>query len=407
MKVNIELNSKMKWLPIIATTLMMVFGSCNKDDPDVTINPPSTERGYLVSYSKTGSMTAAEVQAAGREEGDISAYTRHDLDIYSIVYNSLDGGTPLEVSGLVLIPQGVSGALPIAQNHHGTIIPGDDGAVPSTYRGGMRGSSEMYFVGATMASNGYVVSMPDYVGYGATAMREHPYTIHHELAEVSVDMLRATKQLMQTLSMEFSNEVFLTGWSEGGGAGLATHKYLQEKYSDEFNVKASSLFAGPYDYFTFVKDIMAKRNEADDELSIYSWAMYATNNYNSSLNRATNDIWSYAVNDQNDALDIPSLKPADIFQAGFMDKLENETDMEWVTALKANSLLEGWIPSGHLFFHSGTLDFIVPHYNSVNAHEHFQRAGANSRLYEYPGEDHYTPLYKYVTTTLDDFSNLQ
>ena len=152
---------------------------------------------------------------------------------------------------------------------------------------------------------------------------------------------------------------------------------------------------------------MTHRERSDDELSIYSWGMYATNNYNESLKRAPNTIWSYVVNDQINALDIPSLKPSDIFQAGFMDNVMNESDAEWVAALKANTLLEGWIPQGHLFFHSGTLDFIVPHYNSVNAHQQFESVGANSKLYEYPGEDHYTPLYAYVTTTLNDFNNLQ
>ncbi|MEM1318817.1 MAG: lipase family protein [Bacteroidota bacterium] len=386
--------------------MMAVLTACSKDDSTVIANPPSAERGHLVSYTKTSRMTAAEVISTNSDEVDLSNYAKHDFDTYAIVYNSLDDGNLVEVSGLVLIPRGVSGELDLVQNHHGTIIPGDDEEVPSTYTAGTFGSSEMYLISATVASNGYVVSMPDYVGYGLTATREHPYTVHHELAEVSVDMLRATKHLLETLSVDFSNEVFLMGWSEGGGAGLATHKYLQEKYPGEFTVKGSSLFAGPYDYFAFVKDILTKRDKEDAELSIYSWALYATNNYNSTLNRAANSIWSYSVNDQIDALSIPSLKPAEIFQTDYMNNIVNQTDAEWVAALKANSLLEGWIPQGHLFFHSGTQDFIVPHYNSVNAHEHFKSINVNSTLYEYPGGDHYTPVYDYVKTTLEDFKQL-
>ncbi|MEM9258342.1 MAG: lipase family protein, partial [Bacteroidota bacterium] len=292
---NFQYQNKIGILSLLLPVLITLFSACSDDDAMVITNSPSSDRGYLVSYSKTGSMTANEVITAGDNEGDVSTYANHDLDIYSIVYNSLDGGNLLEVSGLVFIPAGVSGNLDLVQNHHGTIIPGDHDEVPSTYIGGMNGSPEMYFVGAVTASNGYVVSMPDYVGYGASSDREHPYTVHHELAEVSVDMLRATKQLLETLSVGFSNEVFLTGWSEGGGAGLATHKYLQEKYPDEFEIKGSSLLAGPYDYFTFVKDIITKRNEEDEELSIYSWALYSTNNYFSTLNRCVNNIWSYSV----------------------------------------------------------------------------------------------------------------
>ena len=159
--------------------------------------------------------------------------------------------------------------------------------------------------------------MPDYVGYGATSDREHPYTIHHELAGVSVDMLRATKQLVETLAVTFSNRVFLTGWSEGGGAGLATHKYLQEKYPDEFDIVGSSLLAGPYDYLSFVQDIMVNRYKENENLSIYSWSMYALNNYDSSLNTSANSIWKYPVTNEIDALDIPSIKAAEIFQTEF------------------------------------------------------------------------------------------
>ncbi|MEM6646806.1 MAG: lipase family protein [Bacteroidota bacterium] len=387
--------------------LITIASGCTESGALVTTLPPSIERGALVSYSKTSSMTVGEVVAAAADEGDVSAYTSYDLDIYSVVYRSVDAGNPLEVSGLVFIPQGVPGSLDLVQNHHGTIIPGDDDEVPSTYRGGPNGSSEMYFVGATVASNGYVVSMPDYVGYGASADREHPYTVHHELAEVSVDMLRATRQLLELRDVPFSNDVFLMGWSEGGGAGLATHRYLQEKYAGEFAVKGTSLFAGPYDYITFVKDIMTNRDVEDPELSIYSWGVYSVNNYAASLNRSAESIWTYAVRDQIDALDIPSLKPAEIFQAPFMDALQSGADDQWTRALEENTLLQGWLPQGHLFFHSGTRDFIVPHYNSVNAHQHFESMNVNSTLYEYPGGDHYTPLYGYVTTTLDDFSDIE
>ncbi|MEM8583692.1 MAG: lipase family protein [Bacteroidota bacterium] len=378
---------------------------CENGDDGIVL-PKSTERGHLVSYAKAGDMTANAVVSAGVFEGDVSSYTSYDIDLYSIVYNSLDSEELLEVSGLVIVPKGAAGRLHLIQHHHGTIIPGDDDEVPSTYSGGRNGSSEMYFIGATMASNGYVVSMPDYVGYGASADREHPYTVHYELAEVSVDMLRATKQLLDILNIEVSNDVFLTGWSEGGGAGLATHKHIQEKYADEFAVKGSSLFAGPYDYMSFVNDVLMSRNLEDEELSIYSWSLYAINNYYAELGRAPNGIWTYSVSDQIDALYVPSLKPGEVFESSFMDGITNGTDVEWITALRQNTLLEGWVPQGELFFHSGTDDFIVPHYNSVHAHEQFQSVNARSTLYEYPGGDHYRPLYDYVTTTLDDFGDL-
>lgn len=391
-------------------SILLILGallSCkaHEPQPEVITNPPSTVRGYLVSYAKTGAMTAGDIISIGAEEGDVSTYANEDLVIYAIVYNSVNQGVPIELSGLVFVPGGQSQELAIIQHHHGTIIPGDNDEVPSTYSGGRKGSSEMYFIGATLASNGHVVSMPDYLGYGSSSDHEHPYTVHKELSEESVDMLLATRQLVEMLNLEFSGDVFLTGWSEGGGVGLATHRLLESQYSEEFNVKGSSLLAGPYDYFGFFKDILISRRDVSDiNLTIYSWSVYSLNK--AELNRASNTIWIPEVSNQIEALDLPSYKVRDIFQNSFIQGFVDETDGAWVSLAKENRLIEGWTPQGYVYFHSGTDDYIVPHFNSVHAHEYFQSVNANTVLYEYEGGDHYTPLYKYVTTTLDDFNSL-
>ncbi|MEM6321846.1 MAG: hypothetical protein AAF960_29570 [Bacteroidota bacterium] len=382
---------------------LCLFACGNKEE--IIINPPSDERGYLVSYNKTGSMTADRIIAINQAEGDVSNYVNYTIDIYSVTYNSLENENPIEVSGLVLVPQIKSGAVDLIQYHHGTIIPGDEGT-PSNYSGGATESIEMYFLGATMASNGYIVAFPDYVGYGVTADREHPYTMHHELAEVSVDLIRATKQLMTTLDIEFSNNAFSTGWSEGGGAGLAMHKYLQEKYSNVANIKASSLFAGPYDYAAFFKDVFVNPKLQTENMSIYNWSLYSLNNLDRELSRPASDIWTYPVANQIDALDIPSFQASDLFKKDFIESEVNNPNSGFSKAVQDNSLIEGWIPQGYLFFHSGTEDFIVPHYNSTNAHEYFKAINVNSTLYEYVGDDHYTPVYDYLTKTLDDFNSL-
>ncbi len=398
-------------MALLLLWLITLLSACSQEDstPVVVTNSSSTERGLLISYQQSGRITASEIASNGSTIGDVSTLTTKDVAFYKIVYNSLYKGESTQVTGLVLIPQNASAALPLIQHHHGTIIPesGSEHEVPSNYTGGSTENNvETSFIGAVMASNGYVVSLPDYTGYGETSHLEHPYTVHHELAEVSVDMIRATKNLLNELSIGFSNAVFLTGWSEGGGAGLATHKYLQLKYPDEFVVKGSSLLAGPYDYSAFFSDVLENNAQAWDNLSIYSWGMYALNKFVTSLNQSNQDIWSYPVTHQIDALYVPSNKPNEVFMAAFIQSFNDGTNAPFIEAVQENSLIKDWMPVGSLFFHSGTADAIVPHYNSINAHAQFQSVGANSTLYEYAEEDHYTPLYDYVVTTLNDFNNL-
>ena len=387
------------------------FNACSKETgASIESSPDSKERGALISYQKTANLSSDEIAEDGLNIGDVSEFALKNVSVYRIIYNSVHKNDLKQVSGLVLIPDNVSSTLRLIQHHHGTIIPfsGSEEEVPSNYTGGMSESDvETSFIGAVFASNGYVVSLPDYAGYGHASDVEHPYTLHHELAEVSVDMIRATKILLETLSISFSNDVFLTGWSEGGGAGLATHKYLQLNYPEEFILKGTSVLAGPYDYFTFLSDVLKNNSNSWENLSIYNWAIYAMNSFTLTLNQPYSEIWRYSVTNQIDALNISSTIPKMILQASFIEGINNGENDAFINAVKENSLLDNWTPTGSLFFHSGTQDLIVPHYNSVNAHNRFEELGANSILYEYLDGDHYTPLYDYVITTIEDFNEIK
>ena len=395
---------------MVVIVVVLSFVACDKTEPiEVITLPASNQRGALVSYANVGAMTANQIVTTNMSIGDASAYAAQDVNIYRVVYKSVEQGTLLNVSGLVMLPKNATTPLHLVQHHHGTIMPSDAGSsTPSDFNGQLNNydNTEVHFIGALMASNGFAVSLPDYVGYGETRHKEHPYTHHHELAEVSVDMMRATKQLLQELAISFSSKVCLMGWSEGGGAGLATHKYLQGKYPNEFNLVSSSLFAGPYDYKGFIQDVMTNKNQSRSSLSIYSWAMYAMNKYTADLQYNTNQIWKYPVTHQGEAINVPSLKPVDVFKADFITNYLNGTDTKMVTAITNNSLIDGWMPAGHVYLHSGTADEIVPHYNSVNAYNKFNAVGANVKLYEYPGGDHYSPLFQYVTRSINDFRAL-
>ncbi|MEM8906986.1 MAG: hypothetical protein AAGD05_03995, partial [Bacteroidota bacterium] len=98
---------------LLTIAFLSIF-ACSKQE-DLILNPPSSERGYLLTYHKTGNMKAKKIISINRDEGDLSDYAIHDLDIYSIVYNSLAAGEPVAVSGLVLIPKNTMGPLDLIQ----------------------------------------------------------------------------------------------------------------------------------------------------------------------------------------------------------------------------------------------------------------------------------------------------
>jgi hypothetical protein len=77
--------------------------------------------------------------------------------------------------------------------------------------------------------------------------RNHLY--HHAATEAlaTVDLLRAAREFMPQLSIAWDGQLFLTGYSQGGHAAMATHKYIQERLDGEFYVTASAPMSGAYD----------------------------------------------------------------------------------------------------------------------------------------------------------------
>jgi hypothetical protein len=97
-----------------------------------------------------------------------------------------------------------------------------------------------------MAADGYLVLQPDYIGLGR-GEKFHLYQMALPAGQTTADMLIAMGSFDSIMHLRLNGQLFLTGYSEGGYASLAAHKYLQENYADRFPVTASSPMSGAYD----------------------------------------------------------------------------------------------------------------------------------------------------------------
>lgn len=110
--------------------------------------------------------------------------------------------------------------------------------------------SNSYPLEAHITGNSVVV-MPDYLGYGHTAERLHPY-LNYDLAAVnSIDALKAA----YTICCDHSPKMLLGSWSlsvlgasQGGSNALAVHKYLDTNpaLAREWRFSHSYCAAGAY-----------------------------------------------------------------------------------------------------------------------------------------------------------------
>ena len=198
-----------------------------------TFLPKSNFCQHLINASYVGNITAAQITLSQ------FANAEYDVDYYKLTYNTIDvHGNPTIASGMVAVPLGGCSHYPLLTYHHGTVLKRTD--VPSH-------NNFESLLGKIFASKGYIVSMPDYLGLGDNPGL-HPYVHAESEATASIDLMRATREfVLDSLNISDNGQVFLTGYSQGGHASMATHKYIQDNnLTNEFSVVAGAPASGPY-----------------------------------------------------------------------------------------------------------------------------------------------------------------
>ena len=160
---------------------------------------------------------------------------RNGVDLFRVEYTSIDiKGQPVLVSGLMMVPDDCSDDQPVIVLQHGTIV--EDMMAPSvTAREGL-----------AEAALGFLVLVPDYLGFGSSKDYLHPYVIAQPYQQNGIDMIRAGKRLMKQEDVE-PGALFVQGYSEGGYAAMALQKAITKLGDEDIKLTAASYGAGPYD----------------------------------------------------------------------------------------------------------------------------------------------------------------
>jgi pimeloyl-ACP methyl ester carboxylesterase len=276
-------------------------------------------------------------------------------------------------SGLYFVPQEVK--KPVAQvvYHHGSRFkPGRN----------INMAGEEY-LSLGMAVDGYAVLFPDYIGLGH-GERFHLYQHAESEGQATADMLLAIRELNDTLGIKTSDQLFLTGYSQGGHAAMAAHRTLQEKYADEFNVTASSPMSGAYDMAG------AQASLLFENYSHPYYLVYLLKTYNEvysivpNLNAIYKSPYDSLINKMFDgeltASALNSLLPAtpkQMVKDSIVDLFINDPDFKLRKAFADNSLID-WKPEAPMQLCYCTADEQVTFKNSIVAYNNFKALGAKN-----------------------------
>ncbi len=370
--------------------------ACKSNAPEPAGIPaavtPAAEAAVLAGSTLIGEYSAATL--AGRVQavplaGSLAHYA---VRVYRLTYRThTPDGQEATASGAALVPVG-AGPLPVLSYQHGTLAPSSEGQAPSYYATG----SDVWSLVSALASAGYVVSAPDYLGYGASKASLHPYEHAASLASAAADMLRATREFCQQQSVAVNQKNFLLGYSEGGYATMALHKLLEEKYAATLPVTASAPGAGAYHKTAFARYVLGAPQPLNF-LSTYVWVL-RTYDRIYALNRPFSFYYQepYATRLQADPFAPVPSQQAQLFAPAFRRAVLDNSDAPLAAALAANDLYD-WQPRAPLALFHGTADDYVPFFNSQDAYDAMQKRGATQvELHPIPGGDHFSSATAYM-----------
>ncbi|OON70749.1 alpha/beta hydrolase family protein [Hymenobacter sp. CRA2] len=393
---------RLTWL--LSTILLVAPGvGCQKEaaTPAASAVEPTAEpqASRLLSSTLIGEYNQQALASHVSTVPLAAVLVRYPIKVYKLTYatKNTDGQT-ITASGALLVPQVPAGQrLPLLSYQHGTISPSAENRAPSYYSS----SSEVYSAVSVLASTGYIVSAPDYIGYGAAKNHPHPYEHAESLASASLDMLRAAREFCQQQQLGLSGKNFLLGYSEGGYATMALHRLIEKAATNEFTVTASAPGAGAYHKSAFANYILTSTQPLSF-LSSYVWVL-DTYNHVYGLNRPTSFYFNepYASQLQaNPFSDVPT-QAAQLFTSGLRTGVTSGSDSALIKTFLANDIYD-WKPTAPVALFHGTADDYVPFFNSQDAYNAMRARGATQvELHPIQGGNHFTSAANY---TLEAFA---
>jgi len=339
------------------------------------------ERGDLVSSFFIDSKSPIEIQDyLDSSIGDFGLSASYGAKMFSIVYETVDQFGDIAIaSGMLVIPDDSTHAFPLTSFQHGTQVRRE--SAPS-----MNGFNTL---SQAMASSGFIYMEPDYLGLGQSDIF-HPYHLKDVSAYTVIDMLRAVKHFCnQNNFIQFNEQLFLEGYSEGGYVTMAAVKEIEENLSDEFSITMSFPMAGAYDLSGVMVDLMLSEEVYPDPYYLPYFILtyiekYELGEIEDFFKLEYANILPELFNGNHSGgyinSHLPSI-PIQMMTDEMVNDFTNNPDFPFRLALQENDLYD-WTPQSTMYLFHGIIDESVPYQNSVVAYNKFVQNGSESVFFE-------------------------
>jgi hypothetical protein len=225
-------------LAIAATVLCLP--ACGGDELDIRAVGWLDYGGRVERIETLGRYSSLEasllVQLAGAP-GTVA--TDHDYFLYRVIYSTTGiDGEPTRVSGLIAVPATPS-IKGVVSWQHGT----------NTYRPNSiskPSSPEGLGIAALFAADGFILAAADYIGLGVST-EMHPYYHYPTTVGAVVDLLSIAEVMLDGLARAPDHDLYIAGFSEGGGATAATQRALERDNPTRLELRAAATVGAAFD----------------------------------------------------------------------------------------------------------------------------------------------------------------
>ena len=288
------------------------------------------------------------------------------------VYKSVDiNNDPILLSGKVILPAKGPIKRYILVSHY-------------TIASNREAPSNIFSLEGLLVKLGYALIIPDYIGYGVTADKVHPYLVMELTARNVLDMYAAVVPFLEKAGCTPEHDdIYLMGYSQGGATTMAV---LHEIEHNEIPIKIRRVFAGggPYDikytYDQFVETnwasypcavpIMMQGMVVGNKLDLDMSTMMASNIYENLDEWVNSKLYT---SNQINAL-IGTNVTSNLLTPIGMDRTSKEVS-ELYKAMTENSILTySWTPKAPVFIFHSMDDDVVPFENAMRAKSKWKNA---------------------------------
>ncbi|TVQ09622.1 MAG: hypothetical protein EA364_13685 [Balneolaceae bacterium] len=384
---------------------LLLFISC-----DIAEKTSEPELQYLIDYSPAGELSPEQI-ISYYDNPLIELIASYDVKAYRITYRTQTiDGTHVTASGMILVPSITRPSVLVLQR--GTLFQKSE--APSLFDPDLADNNSVWtYFGPVVSSSGYMIIMPDLLGFGESESLFHPYFVTRSHGRVSLDMMKAAEEFFDMEGIGKGNRLFITGYSQGGTSAMALLKAIGEDASADFRVTAASVGGGAYNLVDVSKSILGADTLGFAPNYAYIVAAYdRTYNLNRDIETIFKPPYSSRIFGENlfggqfsgSQIDERLTNvTADLFQESFLAGFLGGGEQQLKELLNSNDV-SGFRVQVPLRIYHGEFDEVVPVDEARNAFEKLKDAGAaNIQFVLIPDGTHESSALDFASQTLNWF----